>query len=54
MPTNKTVPERHVDEQPPPFLGTWKRVYIAVLLYLAVLITLFYAFSVAFTPRTGA
>ena len=24
--------------EPPPFLGTWKRVYIAVLIYLAALI----------------
>jgi hypothetical protein len=41
---------RHVEEEPPPFLGTWKRVYIAVLIYLVALITLFYTFSVIFTP----
>jgi hypothetical protein len=45
---------RHVDEEPPPFLGTWKRVYIAVLIYLAALISLFYTFSVVFTPGRSA
>ncbi len=29
---------------PPPFLGTWPRVYAAILIYLAALIVLFYAF----------
>jgi len=32
-------------DEPPPFLGTWPRVYAAVLIYLAVLIVLFYAFT---------
>lgn len=27
-------------DEPPPFLRTWKRVYAAVILYLAVLIAL--------------
>ncbi len=31
----------------PPFLGTWKRVYIAVLIYLAAIISAFYAFTQA-------
>jgi hypothetical protein len=35
--------------EPPPFLGTWRRVYIAVLLYLASLIVLFYVFTRAFS-----
>ena len=30
----------HQTIDPPPFLGTWKNVYIAVLVYLALLITL--------------
>ena len=34
------------DEEPPPFLGTWKRVYSAVLCYLLVLILLFLWFTV--------
>jgi hypothetical protein len=32
----------------PPFLGTWRRVYTVVLLYLALLITLFALFTRAF------
>jgi hypothetical protein len=36
--------------EPPPFLGTWKRVYTAIVLYLAVLIALFYGFTRAFAP----
>ena len=30
---------------PPPLLGTWPRVYAAILIYLAALIVLFYAFT---------
>ena len=29
----------------PPFLGTWKRVYMAVLIYLAAVISAFYVFT---------
>jgi hypothetical protein len=32
-------------DEPPPFLGTWPRVYTAVLVYLAALIVLFYGFT---------
>jgi len=32
-------------EEPPPFLGTWPRIYAAVLIYLVVLIGAFYAFT---------
>ncbi|HYP15381.1 MAG TPA: hypothetical protein VEQ63_15745 [Bryobacteraceae bacterium] len=35
-------------EEPPPFLGTWKRVYTAVLIYLVALIAVFYWFTTAF------
>lgn len=31
----------------PPFLGTWKRVYVAVLIYLAAIISVFYLFAQA-------
>ena len=41
---------RTVIDEPPPFLGTWPRVYAAVLAYLAALIALFYVFTVAFRP----
>lgn len=37
-----------VPDEAPPFLGTWKRVYVAVLIYLAAIITLFYFFTRAF------
>ena len=42
--------ERTVADDPPPFLGTWKRVYIAVICYLAGIITLFHIFSRVFAP----
>jgi hypothetical protein len=29
----------------PPFLGTWKRVYTAIFIYLAALISAFYLFT---------
>ncbi len=35
-------------DEPPPLLGTWKRLYTAVLIYLALLIAVFYAFTRAF------
>jgi len=34
--------------EPPPVLGTWKRLYTAVALYLAVVIVLFSLFTRAF------
>jgi hypothetical protein len=36
------------DEEPPPLLKTWPRLYAAVLLWLVVLIVLFYLFTRAF------
>jgi hypothetical protein len=35
-------------DEPPPFLGSWKRIYVAVLLYLVLLISAFYLFTRAF------
>jgi len=32
-------------DEPPPFLGTWRRVYLAVLLYLVLVIAACYAFT---------
>jgi len=37
-----------VPEEPPPLLGRWSRIYAFVLIYLALLITLFYLFSRTF------
>jgi hypothetical protein len=33
------------DPEPPPFLRTWGRVYAMVIVWLAVLIALMYAFT---------
>jgi len=32
-------------EEPPPFLGAWRRVYAAVVVYLAASIALLYLFA---------
>lgn len=43
-------PDRaRMPDEPPPFLGTWPRVYTAVLIYLAILIILFYVFTRMFS-----
>lgn len=47
MKESKREVERVVDE-PPPFGGSWRRLYALVLLWLAVLIVLFYIFTKAF------
>jgi hypothetical protein len=39
---------RDVPDEPPPFLRTWKRVYIAVLIYLCAVIAVFYLFTRAY------
>lgn len=50
-PDPDAAPEtRAVVDDPPPFLGTWPRVYAAVICYLAALIAAFYAFTIAFRP----
>jgi len=38
------------NEEPPPILGSWPRLYAAVLGWLAVLIVLFYLFARRFAP----
>jgi hypothetical protein len=45
-----TLDNRDYPDDPPPILGTWNRVYIAVLIYLALTILGFWIFSVVFTP----
>jgi hypothetical protein len=42
--------KRVAADEPPPFLGTWRRVYTAVVCYLALVIVLFYFFSKAYAP----
>ena len=39
---------RDVPDEAPPFLGTWRRVYIATLIYLVLLIFGFYLFTRAY------
>ena len=39
------IPESMRGGEPPPILGRWRNVNIVVLLWLAVLIGLFYAFT---------
>lgn len=39
---------RDVPDDPPPFLGTWRRVYIGVLYYLVIVIIAFYLFTLAY------
>ncbi|MGD0014760.1 MAG: hypothetical protein ABSD56_10090 [Bryobacteraceae bacterium] len=39
---------KNLPDEPPPFLGAWRRVYAAILAYLAALIALFYLFTRAF------
>lgn len=39
-------------DEPPPLLGSWRRIYIAVLLHLLFWIGVFYAFTIEFdVPR---
>jgi hypothetical protein len=37
-----------VPDEPPPFLRTWRRVYLGILIYLFALITGFYLFTLAY------
>ena len=39
---------RDVPDEPPPFLGTWRRVYAGVVIYLVVIIFGFYLFTRAY------
>jgi hypothetical protein len=42
------MPQPPEPDEPPPFLGTWRRVYTAILIYLVVLIAGFYLFTRAY------
>ena len=37
-------------DEPPPFLGTWGRVYALVIIYLGLLIAALYGMTWAFAP----
>ncbi len=36
------------EDGPPPFLGTWNRVYVAIIIYLVCIIAWFGIFTAAF------
>jgi hypothetical protein len=42
--------EKVILDEPPPFLGTWERVYRFVLIYLAVIIFLAWLFTKHYAP----
>ena len=42
--------EREILDEAPPFLKRWPNVYRFVLIYVACVIALFYAFTVAYRP----
>lgn len=48
--TTDPVHDKEVIDEPPPFLGAWRRVYTMVLVYLACLIVVFYIFTRTFAP----
>ena len=50
MPEHDPIERREVPDEPPPFLGTWRRIYVSVLGYLAAIIALFYLFEVLARP----
>jgi len=39
-----------IEDEPPPILGSWRRIYIVVLCYLACLIFVLYIFGRAVRP----
>ena len=41
-------PVKQIIDEPPPILGAWSRVYVLVVCWLAVVISLFYVFSRVF------
>ena len=42
--------EKAILDEPPPFLGTWGRVYRLVLIYLAAIIFLAWLFTIHYAP----
>lgn len=45
---NEHIEKSETDEEKPPILSSWNRLYVAILLNLALLIALFYLFTKAF------
>lgn len=40
----------HLEDEPPPFFGSWRRIYAGVIAFLVFFILCLYLFSRAFTP----
>lgn len=49
MTDDQTKLPHEIEDEPPP-IGTWRRVYIFTLIYLAFVIFSFYLFEVYFAP----
>ncbi len=47
-PRDETTTSPRPDEEPPPLLGSWRRLYVAILLHLAFWIVVFYLFTLRF------
>jgi sugar phosphate permease len=45
---NEQIKNKEIDQEKPPILSSWKRLYTVVLLNLVLLIVLFYLFTKAF------
>jgi len=41
------VTPSRVEDEPPPFFGSWNRIYAAILVYVLVLVLLLYWMTVA-------
>ena len=46
--TSMPADRQHIVDEPPPFLRSWRNVYIAVLVYLSLIIFSFYVFTRSF------
>ena len=42
--------QEEIEDEPPPVLGRWSRVYAVILAELALVILAFYLFTVYFAP----
>jgi len=45
----RDLPPEQLSEEPPPVLGSWPRVYAAVVVYLLILVVLLYLATRYFT-----
>jgi hypothetical protein len=50
LPQPPEIAHKVVIDEPPPFLGTWRRVYIFVFSYLFFVIAGLYIFSLVYAP----